>query len=65
MVIVVREPEGKEIAFEKLNTVQQLLNRLGERVNSVLVIRDGTLLTPDRRLRDGDTVIVRSVRSRG
>lgn len=65
MVIVTREPEGEEIAFEKLTTVQQLLNRLGERVNSVLVIRDGTLLTPDRRLRDGDTVIVRSVRSRG
>jgi hypothetical protein len=46
-------------------TVAQLLAKLGQRPASTLVIREGELLTPDRRVEIGDTIIVRSVVSRG
>ncbi len=49
----------------KANTVLQLLNRLGLKPARVLVIRDGTLLTPDLPLRHDDIVTIRKVGSRG
>jgi len=65
MITVIREPEGQTLTFAKAGSVRRLLNLLGERCTSVLVIRGRELLTEDRMLRPGETVIVRSVRSRG
>jgi sulfur carrier protein len=65
MITIRREPGGATLQFERLNTVRQLLHRLDEKVNSVLVIRQGRLLTPDLHLKDGDEIVVRSVRSSG
>ena len=59
------EPENETIEFERLNTVLQLLNRLGLRRTDALIIRGDELLTPDRRLSNGDRIIVRKVRSTG
>jgi hypothetical protein len=38
---------------------------VGLRVNDALVISGGELLTPDRRLEDGDAITDRKVISRG
>lgn len=65
MITVRLEPEGRELQFAKLNTVLQLLHRLNLGLCSALIIRDGELLTQDRRLASGDTVTVRRVKSRG
>ncbi|QJT11382.1 hypothetical protein DQK91_20165 [Oceanidesulfovibrio marinus] len=68
------EPDGEEQVIPKPNTVLQLLNRLGERPGSVLVIRepqrqddDGKrrLLTPDLHLRNNEIISLRRVTSRG
>jgi sulfur carrier protein len=59
------EPDQETKRFKGLNTVLQLLNRLGLRVNSALIIREGQLLTPDQRLNPGDQITVRLVTSRG
>ena len=59
------EPDNESQAFPRLNTVQQLLNRLNLGVNDALIIRTGTLLTPDRKLQPGDHITVRLVTSRG
>jgi len=65
MITVRLEPEDREIEFTKVNTVLQLLRKLSLGQSSVLIIRNGALLTPDRRLEPGDTIIVRRVTSRG
>lgn len=65
MITIRLEPEGRELRFPKLSTVLQLLGRLNLARNSVLVIRNDELLTPDRRLEPGDVIILRSVASRG
>ncbi len=65
MITIHRKPGGKVLRFERLNTVRQLLHKLDAKVNTVLVIREGRLLTPDVRLNDGDEIEVRSVRSSG
>ncbi|MGE4552392.1 MAG: hypothetical protein AB7D57_04735 [Desulfovibrionaceae bacterium] len=59
------EPAGETRWFPALNTVLQLHNRLGLRPGQALVVRDGGLLTPDRRLHHGDEVLVRTVISSG
>ena len=59
------EPEDESCQFPSLNTVQQLLNRLGLGVNDALIIRNNTLLTPDRKLQPGDHITVSHVTSRG
>ncbi|MFO7718650.1 MAG: MoaD/ThiS family protein [Thermodesulfobacteriota bacterium] len=59
------EPDNESQEFPRLNTVQQLLNRLGLGVNAALIIRNGTLLTPDRKLQPGDHITVRLVTSQG
>lgn len=65
MITVHIEPDGEKREFRSLNTVLQLLNKLGLRRMEALIIRDGGLLTPDRRLHDGDELTVRTVISRG
>jgi sulfur carrier protein len=65
MIRVTIEPGGETLEFPRLNTVLQLLNKLGLGVNEALVARGGVLLTPDRRLAHGDEVLVRRVASRG
>lgn len=65
MVEVLIEPGKEKKVFPKLNTVRQLLNKLDLRVNDALIIRGDILLTPDRKLKPGETIIVRLVASRG
>jgi sulfur carrier protein len=65
MITVHLESEGQTLAFDKLNTVLQLLHKVGKRQSQVLVIRGGELLTQDRKLRYGDEILVRGVTSRG
>jgi len=65
MITVRLEPQNQTIEYPKLNTALQLLNKLGLTVNDALVIRGHELLTPDRRLKHGDTIIVRQVASSG
>ncbi|MCK9239118.1 hypothetical protein [Desulfocurvus sp.] len=64
-VTVVLEREGRTLVYPRLTTAHQLLNRLELGVNDCLVIRDGELLTPDRKIRPGDAITVRTVVSRG
>lgn len=59
------EPEGKEHIIPRCKTVWQLLDKFSLGVNSALVIRDNTLLTPDRRINANDTITVRIVTSSG
>jgi sulfur carrier protein len=65
MVEVLIEPGNEKKVFPKLNTVRQLLSKLDLRVNDALIIRGDHLLTPDRKIKPGDTIIVRLVASRG
>ena len=64
-VTVRLEPDGEILVFPRLNTVLQLLNRLGLGLNDALVIRGTELLTQDRRLHTGDRITLRRVTSRG
>jgi len=65
MITVRITPGDKVLTFDRLNTVLQLLNKLGLGMSDALVARDGVLLTPDRKLRRGDELTVRVVVSRG
>ena len=66
MAITVRiEPDGEVREFPSLNTVLQLLNKLSLFPTQALVIRGGELLTPDRKLKQGDGIVVRKVVSSG
>jgi len=65
MITVRMEPKRSTLTFPRLNTVLQLLGKLGLRTNDALIIRGDELLTPDRRLHYGDTITVRLVMSRG
>lgn len=49
----------------RCKTVLQLLNKFSLGVNSALVIRDNTLLTPDRRINPDDIITLRIVTSSG
>ena len=51
--------------FDEPLTVAQLLKRIGLLPESVLVVRDGKLLTEDQRLHPGDEVKVVAVISGG
>ena len=64
-VTVILEPNGGTRVMERPKTVTQLLNRLAVRQGTALVIRDGQLLTPDRRIEKGEVITVRTVVSRG
>jgi sulfur carrier protein len=64
-ILVHLEPEGKSVTLPKANTVLQLLNKLGRRPGTALVIREGGLLTPDVQLLPGDVITLRGVGSVG
>lgn len=59
------EPSGQTKTIPRPRTVTQLLNRLKLRPGTVLVIREGGLLTPDREILPGDVITLRSVVSSG
>lgn len=65
MIKVRLEPEDKVVEFTSLNTVLQLLNKLGLHQTDALVIRDGQLLTQDMRIRKDDEITIRKVISVG
>ncbi|MEW5773435.1 MAG: hypothetical protein AB1916_07900 [Thermodesulfobacteriota bacterium] len=65
MITVRVTPGDRVLTFDRLNTVLQLLNKLGLGMTDALVAREGVLLTPDRKLRRGDELTVRVVVSRG
>ena len=65
MITVTFLPDGRIETFPKIKTAFQLLDKLHFRVNDALIIRDDELLTPDRRIEDGDAITVRPVLSRG
>jgi sulfur carrier protein len=65
MVTVVIETTGERVEFRHLNTVTQLLGKLKLKQCDVLVIQEGELLTPDRKISHGSEVRVRHVVSRG
>lgn len=65
MVTVQLEPDGKVIEMPNARSVLAVLNRLKLRATMAIVVRDGELLTSDRKLRNGDTVMVRKVTSAG
>lgn len=64
-ITLILEPTGGTKTVPRPKTVYQLLNRLAIRHGAALIIRDGELLTPDRAIKTGDTITVRSVISRG
>ncbi len=64
-VTVFLELDEKTLTFAKLNTVMQLLNKLGIDRTDALIIRGDELLTTDRKIKPGDTITVRYVISRG
>lgn len=59
------EPQGKSLSMPRPKTVWQLMNRLGLKPCSALIIREGGLLTRDREILPGDVITVRSVVSSG
>ncbi len=51
--------------FDEALTVEQMLKRIDVLPESVLVVRDGTLVTEDQKLKPGDRVKVVGVISGG
>jgi sulfur carrier protein len=64
MKVVLRNPR-RELDVPAPKTVAQLLTRLDVVPESVLVIRNDTLVTGDERLQDDDVVEIRPVMSGG
>lgn len=65
MITVNLEPDGKVIELQKTRSVLAVLNKLRLRSTMAIVVRNGELLTPDRMLKNGDTLMVRKVTSAG
>lgn len=65
MVRVHIEATGERLEFRRINTVLQLLGRLGLKSTEVLVIRGGELLTQDRFVGHEADIRIRHVVSRG
>lgn len=65
MVNVVIESTGETREFRQINTVMQLLNKLGLKHTEVLVIRGSELLTQDRTIGHQADIRIRHVVSRG
>lgn len=59
------QPEEREFMMPRPKTVLQLLRKLDIRRGTALVIRDGGLLTEDRRILPGEYITIRVVTSSG
>ncbi len=57
--------QQKEVEMKGPVLVECLLDRIGVRRTTHVILRDGQLLTPDRTVEDGDTVDLISVVSGG
>ncbi len=64
-ITLTMQPTGGTRTVPRPKTVRQLLDRLGLLEETALVIRDGTLLTPDLAIQPGEHITVRSITSRG
>ena len=64
-VRVLLQPEEKTVEIPRAKTALAVLNALGLRECAALVIRGGELLTPDRAVAPGESLIVRKVTSGG
>jgi sulfur carrier protein len=62
--VLLRNPR-RELEMDAPRTVEQLLTRLDVVPETVLVIRNDTLVTRDERLKDDDVVEIRPVVSGG
>lgn len=62
---VLLQPEEVQIVILRPKTAHQLLEALNLRKETALVIRDGKLLTHDRRIYANESLIVRKVVSSG
>jgi len=65
MITVNLEPDGEQIEMSNTRSVVAVLNKLKLRSTMAIVVRDGELLTADRMLKNGDTLMVRKVTSAG
>jgi len=65
MVTVHLEPDGDVIELYKTKSVLAVLNKLKLRSTMAIVVRDGELLTSDRKLNMNDVLMVRKVTSAG
>lgn len=65
MITVNLEPDGKRIEMQDTRSVIAVLNKLQLRPTMAIVARDGELLTADRKLNNGDELLVRKVTSAG
>ncbi|WP_319471507.1 hypothetical protein [uncultured Pseudodesulfovibrio sp.] len=65
MITVHLEPDGEVIELHRTKSVLGALNKLNLRSTMAIVVRDGELLTSDRKLRPGETIMVRKVTSAG
>ncbi len=64
-ITLTMQPTGGTKTVPRPKTVRQLLDRLGFLEETALVIRDGSLLTPDLSIQPDDHITVRSIVSRG
>ncbi len=65
MITVLLQPENKEFQLSRPKTARQLLEALGLREETALVVRNNTLLTPDVRIYGEESLLVRKVTSSG
>ncbi len=65
MITVNLEPDGKVIEMHDTRSVHAVLNKLQLRSTMAIVVRNGELLTPDRKLDWDDVLLVRKVTSAG
>ncbi len=65
MITVNLEPDGKVIELRRTRSVLGALNKLKLRSTMAIVVREDELLTADRKLYNGDTIMVRKVTSAG
>ncbi|MBI2357917.1 MAG: MoaD/ThiS family protein [Deltaproteobacteria bacterium] len=65
MKVIIRNPKRREIEVEGKRQVRDLLRELNLNPESVLVIRNGALLTRDEMAEAGDTIEILSAISGG
>jgi sulfur carrier protein len=65
MKVIIRNPRRREIEVEGRRQVRDLLRELNLNPESVLVIRDGNMLTRDDTVESGDTIEILSAISGG